>query len=75
MQRKPPDKFLMRKCHLFFNARYSVILVIKSHVLSINVFNMVVADGDFMGVSCRIFDHLFWTSKMFPGKYHPWFLP
>ena len=75
MQRKTPDKFLMRQCHLFFNARYSVILISKSHVFIVNALDSMVANGDFMGVSSQIFHHRLWTSKRFLSKNNPRFFP
>ena len=75
MQRKPPDKLLMGQCHLFFDSRHSIILVLKSHVLVVNSFDSMVADGDFMGVSPQIFHHRLWTPKRLFSKNHPRFLP
>ncbi len=54
MQRKPTDKLAVGQCHLLFDSRHSVILVIKSHVFVVNAFDSVVADGDFMGISPQI---------------------
>ena len=57
MQRKPSDKFGLRKCHLFLKSVLLVILVRKSHVLMVNTLDSVVANGDFMGISSQIFHH------------------
>ena len=75
MQRKPPDKLQVREYHLFFKARYPVILVINGHVLLVNALDSIIADGDFMSVSSQIFHHRLWTSKRFLIEYYPLFLP
>ena len=46
MQRKPTDKLLMGQCHKFLDACHLIILVLKSHVLVVNSFDSMVADGD-----------------------------
>lgn len=75
MQGKPPDEFLMRERHLFFDSRHSIILVIKCHVLLVNALDSMVANGDFVGVSTQIFHHRFGTSKRLLSKNYPRFLP
>ena len=75
MQRKPTDKFPVQECHLLFDARHSIILVLKSHVLIVDALDSMVADGDFMGISPQIFHHRLWTSKRLFGKNHPRFSP
>ena len=71
MQRKTPNKFLMSKRHLLFKSVLLVILVRKSHILSINTFNSVVPYGNFMGVTSQIFHYRFGTSKRFLSKNNP----
>ena len=71
MQRKSANKLFVRECQLFFNTRYSVILVLKSHVLRVNAFDSMVTNSDFMGVSAQIFHHRFWASKRFLSKNNP----
>ena len=51
MHCKTPDELTMSKGHLLFNSVLLVILVGKSDILSINAYNSVVANGNFMGVT------------------------
>jgi hypothetical protein len=63
MQRKSPDKLPVRECHLLFDSRHSIILIIESHILIVDVINSMVANGYFMGISSQIFHHRLGTSK------------
>jgi hypothetical protein len=38
----------------------------QSYILPVNTFNSLVANGDFMGVTSKIFHHRFGTSKVWP---------
>ena len=75
MQGKPTDKLPMRERHHLFGSRHSIILAIESHVLSVDIPDSVVANGDFVGVSSQVFHHHFGASKRLFGKNHPIFLP
>jgi hypothetical protein len=75
MQRKPTDKLLVAQCHLLFDSRHSIILVIKGHVFVVYTFDSLVANGNFMGISPQIFHHRLGTAKRLFGKNYPRLLP
>src|SRR5690606_3898910 len=72
VQGEPSNELRGIQGHDFNFAFITIILVAKAHLAIGEADDSMVGDGDLVGVSPEIFDHLFWPAEGLLGVDHPW---